>query len=62
MPSGSPLGEMYIELGLDTSHFSTGIQSAKREINYFQAGVRGLDQVLKQNGKILRLYKLSIRF
>ncbi|MFL4356450.1 phage tail tape measure protein [Streptococcus uberis] len=53
MASGTPLGSMFIELGLDTSNFAPKLQSAKREVNYFKAETRALDSALKSNGNNL---------
>ncbi|HEM9634171.1 TPA: phage tail tape measure protein [Streptococcus agalactiae] len=55
MPSGTPLGNMFIELGLDTSQFSPKLQSAKREVNYFKAETRALDTALKSNSSNVSL-------
>lgn len=51
MGKGEPLGSMFIELGLDASHFSPELTSAKRAVKFFQAEVKGLDNVLKGSGK-----------
>lgn len=53
MASGTPLGSMFIELGLDTTNFAPKLQSAKREVNYFKAETRALDSALKSNGNNL---------
>lgn len=55
MASGTPLGSMFIELGLDTTNFAPKLQSAKREVNYFKAETRALDNALKGNGNNLTL-------
>lgn len=55
MASGTPLGSMFIELGLDTTNFAPKLQSAKREVNYFKAETRALDSALKGNGNNLSL-------
>ena len=49
MASGTPLGQMYIELGLDVSKFSPTLNGAKNSVKYFQNNVRSLDSTLKGN-------------
>ncbi len=51
MASGTPLGQMYIELGLDVSKFSPSLNGAKNAVKYFQNNVRSLDSTLKGNEK-----------
>ena len=51
MASGTPLGQMYIELGLDVSKFSPTLNGAKNSVKYFQNNVRSLDSTLKGNEK-----------
>lgn len=51
MANGTPLGQMYIELGLDISKFSPSLNGAKNAVKYFQSNVRSLDSSLKENGK-----------
>lgn len=51
MASGTPLGQMYIELGLDVSNFSPTLNGAKNAVKYFQNNVRSLDSTLKGNEK-----------
>lgn len=51
MASGTPLGQMYIELGLDVSKFSPTLNGAKNAVKYFQNNVRSLDSTLKENEK-----------
>ena len=51
MASGTPLGQMYIELGLDVSKFSPNLNGAKNSVKYFQNNVRSLDSTLKGNEK-----------
>lgn len=51
MASGTPLGAMYIELGLDVSNFNPTLTGAKNAVKYFQNNVRSLDSTLKGNGK-----------
>ncbi|MGQ9412210.1 phage tail tape measure protein [Streptococcus pluranimalium] len=51
MPSGTPLGNMYIELGLDTSQFASDVNGAKRAVNFFKAETKALDTALRGNGK-----------
>ena len=51
MASGTPLGQMYIELGLDVSKFSPTLNGAKKAVKYFQNNVRSLDSTLKGNEK-----------
>lgn len=57
MASGTPLGQMYIELGLDVSSFTPSLNGAKNAVRYFQNNVRSLDNVLKTNGKNADLLK-----
>ncbi|CAG5597698.1 tail protein, phage assocaited [Streptococcus pneumoniae] len=42
MASGTPLGAMYIELGLDVSNFNPTLTGAKNAVKYFQNTVRSL--------------------
>lgn len=51
MASGTPLGQMYIELGLDVSKFNPTLNGAKNSVKYFQNNVRSLDSTLKGNEK-----------
>ena len=51
MAGGTPLGQMYIELGLDVSKFNPTLNGAKNAIKYFQSNVKALDSSLKNNGK-----------
>lgn len=51
MAGGTPLGQMYIELGLDVSKFNTTLNGAKNAVKYFQSNVKALDSSLKNNGK-----------
>ncbi|VNE39638.1 tail protein, phage assocaited [Streptococcus pneumoniae] len=51
MASGTPLGVMYIELGLDVSNFNPTLTGAKNAVKYFQNTVRSLDSTLKGNEK-----------
>ena len=51
MASGTPLGAMYIELGLDVSKFNPTLNGAKNAVKYFQNNVRSLDSTLKGNEK-----------
>ena len=51
MASGTPLGAMYIELGLDVSNFNPTLTGAKNAVKYFQHNVRSLDSTLKGNEK-----------
>lgn len=51
MASGTPLGKMYIELGLDVSNFNPTLTGAKNAVKYFQHNVRSLDSTLKGNEK-----------
>ncbi|KXT74990.1 Phage tail length tape-measure protein [Streptococcus sp. DD10] len=53
MAGGTPLGQMYIELGLDVSKFSPSLNGAKNAVRYFQNNVRSLDSALKGMGKTL---------
>ena len=41
MAGGTPLGQMYIELGLDVSKFNPTLNGAKNAVKYFQ-GARQL--------------------
>lgn len=51
MANGTPLGAMYIELGLDVSNFNPTLTGAKNAVKYFQHNVRSLDSTLKGNEK-----------
>lgn len=51
MASGTPLGAMYIELGLNVSKFNPTLNGAKNAVKYFQNNVRSLDSTLKGNEK-----------
>lgn len=51
MASGTPLGQMYIELELDVSQFNPTLNGAKNAVKYFQNNVRSLDSTLKGNEK-----------
>lgn len=51
MASGTPLGQMYIELGLDVSQFNPTLNGAKNAVKYFQSNIKALDSSLKNNGK-----------
>ena len=51
MAGGTPLGQMYIELGLDVSKFNPTLNGAKNAVKYFQRNVKALDSSLKNNGK-----------
>lgn len=51
MAGGTPLGQMYIELGLDVSKFNPTLTGAKNAVKYFQSNVKALDSSLKDNGK-----------
>lgn len=51
MAGGTPLGQMYIELGLDVSKFNPTLNGAKNAVKYFQSNVKALDSSLKNNGK-----------
>lgn len=55
MPSGTPLGSMFIELGLDTSQFASDVNGAKRAVNFFKAETKALDTALRGNGKNIDL-------
>lgn len=61
MGTGTPLGSMFIELGLDTSKFDPKLQSAKRAVNYFKAEARALDSALKSNGKNVGLLQAKYK-
>ena len=52
MAGGTPLGQMYIELGLDVSKFNPSLTSAKNAVKYFQNNVKALDSTLKSHGNI----------
>ena len=51
MAGGTPLGQMYVELGLDVSKFNPTLNGAKNAVKYFQSNVKALDSSLKNNGK-----------
>ena len=61
MASGTPLGQMYIELGLDVSKFNPSLTSAKNAVKYFQNNVKALDSTLKNNGKSTELLKAKYK-
>ncbi|HEL0683023.1 TPA: hypothetical protein TUW62_001860, partial [Streptococcus equi subsp. zooepidemicus] len=61
MGTGTPLGSMFIELGLDTSKFDPKLQSTKRAVNYFKAEARALDSALKSNGKNVGLLQAKYK-
>ena len=61
MAGGTPLGEMYIELGLDVSKFNPSLTSAKNAVKYFQNNVKALDSTLKNNGKSTELLKAKYK-
>ena len=61
MAGGTPLGQMYIELGLDVSKFNPSLTSAKNAVKYFQNNVKALDSTLKNNGKSTELLKAKYR-
>lgn len=48
MAGGTPLGQMYIELGLDVSKFNPTLNGAKNAVKYFQSNVKALDSSLKK--------------
>lgn len=57
MAGGTPLGQMYIELGLDVSKFNPSLTSAKNAVKYFQNNVKALDSTLKSHGNNADLLK-----
>lgn len=61
MADGTPLGQMYIELGLDVSKFNPSLTSAKNAVKYFQNNVKALDSTLKNNGKSTELLKAKYK-
>lgn len=61
MAGGTPLGQMYIELGLDVSKFNPSLTSAKNAVKYFQNNVKALDSTLKNNGKSTELLKVKYK-
>lgn len=61
MASGTPLGQMYIELGLDVSKFSPTLNGAKNAVKYFQNNVRSLDSTLKGNEKNVGLLQAKYK-
>lgn len=61
MAGGTPLGQMYIELGLDVSKFNPSLTSAKNAVKYFQNNVKALDSTLKNNGKSTELLKTKYK-
>ena len=61
MAGGTPLGQMYIELGLDVSKFNPSLTSAKNAVKYFQNNVEALDSTLKNNGKSTELLKAKYK-
>lgn len=61
MAGGTPLGQMYIELGLDVSKFNPSLTSAKNAVKYFQNNVKALDSTLKNNSKSTELLKAKYK-
>ena len=61
MASGTPLGQMYIELGLDVSQFNPTLNGAKNAVKYFQNNVRSLDSTLKGNEKNAGLLQVKYK-
>ena len=61
MAGGTPLGQMYIELGLDVSKFNPTLNGAKNAVKYFQSNVKALDSSLKNNGKNTDLLQAKYR-
>ena len=61
MASGTPLGQMYIELGLDASKFSPTLTGAKNAVKYFQNNIRSLDSTLKGNEKNVSLLQAKYK-
>lgn len=61
MAGGTPLGQMYIELGMDVSKFNPSLTSAKNAVKYFQNNVKALDSTLKNNGKSTELLKAKYK-
>lgn len=61
MAGGTPLGQMYIELGLDVSKFNPSLTSAKNAVKYFQNNIKALDSTLKNNGKSTELLKAKYK-
>lgn len=51
----APIGEMFIELGLDTTKFGKGASSTRSAIRFFGSEVRALDNIMKSSGKNLDL-------
>lgn len=51
----APIGEMFIELGLDTTKFGKGASSTRSAIRFFGSEVRALDNIMKSSGKSLDL-------
>ncbi|HFI0238315.1 TPA: phage tail tape measure protein [Streptococcus suis] len=51
----TPLGAMRIELELDSSKFSSGLNASKKAVNYFKAEAKALDGALKNNGENMNL-------
>ena len=61
MAGGTPLGQMYIELGLDVSKFNPTLNGAKNAVRYFQNNVRSLDSAMKGNGRNADLLKAKYK-
>lgn len=51
----TPLGAMRIELELDSSKFSSGLNASKKAVNYFKAEAKALDGAMKNNGENMTL-------
>nr|WP_241964673.1 phage tail tape measure protein [Streptococcus chenjunshii] len=52
---------MFIELGLDTSKFSSDVNGAKRAVNFFKAETKALDSALKGNGNNVNLLQTKYK-
>ncbi|HFI0171038.1 TPA: phage tail tape measure protein [Streptococcus suis] len=51
----TPLGAMRIELELDSSKFSSGLNASKKAVNYFKAEAKALDGAMKNNSENMTL-------
>ncbi|GFH42745.1 hypothetical protein Hs30E_12960 [Lactococcus hodotermopsidis] len=51
MANGTPLGNMVVKLGLDSSSFGDSVTAANRAVRYFTNEVKAMDNVMKLTGK-----------
>lgn len=51
MANGTPLGNIVVKLGLDSSSFGDGLAAANRATRYFTNEVKAMDNMMKLSGK-----------